>query len=162
MKIAIACDHAGYQTKNKVIQFLKESGYDYTDFGTNSDAPVDYPDFAFKVAEAVSLGKYQRGILICGSGLGMCIAANKVKGIRAVTCNDTFTAEMSRRHNDANVLCLGAKVVKQDKLIPIVKTWLETEFESEGGKSRHQRRLNKISDYEMKNQEIKRKKIQPS
>ena len=178
-KIAIACDHAGYQTKKQVIQFLKESGYDYTDFGTNSDSSVDYPDFAFQVAEAVGQphrvaptvgttprgrpwGKYQRGILICGSGLGMCIAANKVKGIRAVTCNDTFTAEMSRRHNDANVLCLGAKVVKQDNLIPIVKTWLETEFESEGGKSRHQRRLNKISDYEIKNQKIKRKKIQPS
>ena len=151
MKIAIASDHAGYQTKNRVIQFLKESGYDYTDFGTNSNSSVDYPDFAFQVAEAVSSGKCKRGILICGSGLGMCIAANKVKGIRAVTCNDTFTAEMSRRHNDANVLCLGAKVVKQDNLIPIVKTWLETEFELEGGKSRHQRRLNKISDYEIKN-----------
>ena len=151
MKIAIASDHAGYQTKNRVIQFLKESGYDWTDFGTNSDSSVDYPDFAFQVAQEVSSGKYTRGILICGSGLGMCIAANKVKSIRAVTCHDTFTAKMSRRHNDANVLCIGARVVKQDNLIPIVKTWLETEFESEEGKSRHQRRLNKISDYEIKN-----------
>lgn len=150
MKIAIAADHAGYQTKKKVIQFIKESGYDYIDFGTGSDSSVDYSDFAFQVAEAVSSGKYQRGILICGSGLGMCIAANKVKGIRAVTCHDTFTAEMSRRHNDANVLCLGAKVIKEDNLLKILKIWLETEFESEDGKSRHQRRLNKISDYEMK------------
>ena len=151
MKIAIASDHAGYQTKNKVIQFLKESNYECTDFGTNSDASVDYPDFAFKIAQAVSSGKYTRGILICGSGLGMCIAANKVKGIRAVTCHDTFTAEMSRKHNDANVLCLGAKVIKEDKLISILKIWLETAFESEGGKSRHQRRLQKISDYETRN-----------
>ena len=165
MKIAIASDHAGYQTKNKVIQSIKESGYDYTDFGTNSDSSVDYPDFAFKVAKVVSAGKYTRGILICGSGLGMCIAANKVKGIRAVTCHNTFTAEMSRRHNDANVLCLGAKVVfcrvrspnaprygtvRDRALLKILKIWLETEFESEGGKSRHQRRLNKISEYEMK------------
>jgi ribose 5-phosphate isomerase B len=150
MKIAIASDHAGYQFKNKVIQFLKDSNYDYTDFGTDSETSVDYPDFAFKAAEAVSSGKYQKGILICGTGLGMCIAANKVKGIRAVACHDTFTAEMSRRHNDANVLCLGAKVVKENKLAALLKIWLETAFESEDGKSRHQRRLQKISDYEMK------------
>jgi ribose 5-phosphate isomerase B len=148
MNIAIASDHVGYQIKQEVINFLKQSGYDCDNFGTDSEISVDYPDFAFKVSEAVSCGKYQKGILICATGLGMAVAANKVKGIRAVNCNDNFTAEMSRRHNNANILCLGAKILKKETLLTIIKIWLETPFESENGTSRHQRRLNKISAYE--------------
>lgn len=145
-KIAIASDHAGYKIKEMIKQLLKESGYEFTDIGTGNEDSVDYPDFAFKVAEAVSSGESQRGILICGSGLGMCIAANKVKGIRAVTAYDKFTAEMSRRHNDANILCLGARVLDQAAIKEIVKIWLETPFDAEN--PRHQRRIQKISDYE--------------
>jgi ribose 5-phosphate isomerase B len=146
-KIAIASDHAGYQLKETVRQFVLALGYEVNDFGANSDVSVDYPVFAFQAAEAVSLGRSDRGILICGTGLGMCIAANKVKGIRAVNAYDKFTAEMSRRHNDANVLCLGARSLGgQADIKELVKIWLETPFES--GNNRHQRRLAQISDYE--------------
>ena len=150
LKIAIASDHAGVDTKSQVINFISKLGYECNDLGPNSPESVDYPDYAFKVAEAVSSGKYQRGILICGTGLGMCIAAGKVKGIRAVTPYDEFTAEISRKHNDANVLCLGARSLKTDKMMQIVKIWLGTEFESGDNASRHLKRLKKISDYESK------------
>ncbi len=146
MKIAIASDHAGYKIKEMVKQLLKQLGYDFTDFGPTNEDSVDYSDFAFKVAESVSRGEYQKGILICGTGLGMCITANKVKGIRAVSPYDKFTAEMSRRHNDANVLCLGARVLDESVVKEIVKIWLETPFDTEH--PRHQRRIQKISDYE--------------
>ena len=152
-KIAIASDHAGFETKKEVVKFLEQSGYKHADFGTDSSEFVDYPDFAFKAAESVSSGECQRGILICGTGLGMCIAANKVRGIRAVACYDEFTAEMSRRHNDANILCLGARAIKRNKLMSIVKIWLETQFESEGGNSRHRKRLQKIADYEIRKED---------
>lgn len=158
-KVAIASDHAGYNVKEMLKQFLNQSGYDFVDIGTGNEDSVDYPDFAFKVAEAVSRGKYQKGILMCGTGLGMCISANKVKGIRAVTAYDRVTAEMSRRHNDANILCLGAKILDESVIKEIVKIWLETPFSAEprmlsgsGGdteNNRHQRRIRKISDYEM-------------
>ena len=147
-RIAIASDHAGYKIKEMIKQFLKESGYEFTDFGTGNEDSVDYPDFAFKVAQNVSSGKYQKGILICGTGLGMCISANKVKGIRAVTAYDRFTAEMSRRHNDANILCLGARGLDESAIKEIVKIWLVTPFDIEN--PRHQRRIRKISDYEAK------------
>lgn len=145
-KIVVASDHAGYKVKEMIKQLLKQLGYDFTDFGTGNEDSVDYPDFAFKVSEAVSRGEYQKGILICGTGLGMCITANKVKGIRAVNPYDKFTAEMSRRHNDANVLCLGARALKENDIKGIVKIWLETPFDTEN--PRHQRRIQKISDYE--------------
>jgi len=145
-KIAIASDHAGYKIKEMIKQLLKESGYELTDFGTGNEDSVDYPDFAFKAAEAVASGESKRGILICGTGLGMCISANKVKGIRAVTAYDRFTAEMSRRHNDANILCLGARGLDESAIKEIVKIWLATPFDIEN--PRHQRRIRKISDYE--------------
>ena len=145
-KIAIASDHAGYKIMEMIKQLLKESGYELTDFGTGNEDSVDYPDFAFKAAEAVASGESKRGILICGTGLGMCISANKVKGIRAVTAYDRFTAEMSRRHNDANILCLGARGLDESAIKEIVKIWLATPFDIEN--PRHQRRIRKISDYE--------------
>ncbi|MBI4711715.1 MAG: ribose 5-phosphate isomerase B [Planctomycetes bacterium] len=156
MKIAIASDHAGYKTKELIKTFLKENNHSYQDFGADSEDSVDYPDYAFKVAEAVGRGEYERGILICGTGLGMCIAANKVKGIRAVACHNESTAEMSRQHNDANILCLGARVIEQDKMKGIIKVWLQTEFEGDppeqpksfGRAGRHQRRIDKISEHE--------------
>ena len=142
MRIAIASDHAGYQMKEIIKAFLNRADYSCEDFGTSSEDSVDYPDFAIKVARGVSAGKYERGILVCATGLGMCITANKIKGVRAVTCHNQFTAEMSRRHNDANILCLGAKVLDRDKLEPILKVWLETPFEE----GRHARRLQKIQE----------------
>lgn len=161
MLIAIASDHAGIDAKKQIIAYVEGLGpacaeeasagrHECTDFGPKSTEPVDYPDFAFKTAEAVASGKYQRGILICGTGLGMCIAANKVRGIRAVAPCDEFTAELSRKHNDANILCLGARSLKPDMMMKIIKVWMETPFESDGNASRHQKRLNKISDYEAK------------
>ncbi|MFA5794896.1 MAG: ribose 5-phosphate isomerase B [Candidatus Brocadiia bacterium] len=144
MKIAIASDHAGFKVKEVVKSLVKKFSHSCQDFGTNSEDSVDYPDYAFKVAEAVASGAYERGILVCGSGLGMAIAANKVKGIRAVTVHNELTAEMSRRHNDANVLCLGARILQPSDIEGIVKVWLATPFEKE----RHTRRLDKISQYE--------------
>jgi RpiB/LacA/LacB family sugar-phosphate isomerase len=146
MKIAIGSDHAGYKTKEAIKPLLKKLNHTYQDFGGNSEDSVDYPDYAFKVAEAVASGLYERGILICGSGLGMAIAANKVKGIRAVTAHNETTAEMSRRHNDANILCLGARILSQAEVKKIIKAWLAAPFE--GG--RHTPRVDKISAYEKK------------
>jgi ribose 5-phosphate isomerase B len=111
VKIAIGNDHGGYRLKQLILPGLLEEGFDVEDIGTFDDTSVDYPDYALKVAEGVAAGHYQRGILICGTGLGMCIAANKIKGVRAVTVHDTFSAEMARRHNDANVLTLGERVI---------------------------------------------------
>lgn len=144
MKIAVASDHAGYPVKELVKSLIEKSGHSYQDFGTNNEDPVDYPDYAFKVGEAVSSGAYERGILVCGSGLGMAIAANKVNGVRAVTAHNSFTSEMARSHNDANVLCLGARVLKPDEIEDIVKVWLATPFAGD----RHMRRVEKISRYE--------------
>ena len=144
MKIAIGSDHAGWKAKEEVKSLLQQLKHTIEDFGTNNEDSVDYPDYALKVARAVTAGKFERGILICGTGLGMCLTANKVKGIRAVACHDEFTAEMSRLHNDANILCFGARVLGTEQIEAIVKIWLNTAFE--GG--RHQRRLDKISDSE--------------
>ena len=144
MKIAAAFDHAGFPLKALVIDTLTELGHEVTDLGTNSTDPVDYPDIASTVAERVGTGGAERGILICGTGIGMCIAANKVKGVRAAPCHDSITAEMSRRHNDANVLCLSADLLGEELIDRMVKIWLETEFE--GG--RHARRVEKIVRFE--------------
>ncbi len=140
MKVAIGSDHAGFEAKEALKRMLIEQGHDVEDLGTNSSASVDYPDFAQAVSHRVADGGAARGVLVCGTGIGMSITANKVPGIRAALCQDEYTARMSRLHNDANVLCLGSRVTGQGVLEAIVTTWLATDFE--GG--RHQRRVDKM------------------
>jgi ribose 5-phosphate isomerase B len=143
MKIAIASDHAGFHLKEEVKKVLEALAVAYEDLGTQNTESVDYPDYARRVAKAVQSG--DRGILCCGTGIGMSIAANKFKGVRAAVCNDTFTAQMSREHNDANILILGGRILNDiGEISAIVRTWLQTEFQ--GG--RHQRRLNQIARFE--------------
>lgn len=145
MKIALGSDHRGFGVKARLVDLLKKEGHEVHDFGVDSDAnPADYPDYALPVAEAVSQGKVDRGLLICGTGFGMCIAANKVNSIRAVTCHTELEAEMSRRHNNANVLCMSGDILGQQLIERMVLVWLNTDFE--GG--RHQRRVEKIAKYE--------------
>lgn len=144
MKIGVGSDHAGYRLKRLVHDRLIGMGHDVVDFGTDSEASCDYPDYAKTVATAVADGKLDQGILICGTGLGMAIAANKVKGIRAVTSNDIFTAELARAHNDANVLCMGARVVGDGLAEAIVSVFVETAFVG----ARHKTRLDKIARIE--------------
>lgn len=144
MKIAIGCDHGGFELKQAVMEFLSGNGYEYQDFGTYDTASMDYPDVAIPVAKAVAKGEFDRGILICGTGIGIGIAANKVSGIRAALCHDTFSAHASREHNNANILTMGQRVIGKGLALDIVKIWLETEFE--GG--RHQKRIDKISAQE--------------
>ncbi|MBO8137823.1 MAG: ribose 5-phosphate isomerase B [Desulfotomaculum sp.] len=147
MKLAIGCDHAGYELKNEVIDYLKEfEGVEVEDCGTYSTESVDYPDLALKVAEAVAFGGADRGIIICGTGIGISIAANKVPGIRAANCHDKYTARMCREHNDANILAFGSRVISGETARELVKTFLETDFA--GG--RHQRRVEKIAEIEKK------------
>lgn len=146
MKIALGSDHGGYNLKEEIKKHLEKSGFDYIDFGTDSTESVDYPDFAVKVAEAVISGECERGILCCGTGIGVSISANKIPGIRCAVVTDTYSAEMSRAHNDANVLALGERVVGVGLALKIVDVWLNTQFE--GG--RHERRVCKISDIEAK------------
>ena len=140
LTIAIGSDHAGFELKEAVRKYLESQEIAIKDFGTFSTDSVDYPDYAYAVASAVAKGEFDRGILICGTGLGMSIVANKVKGIRAAECTTPYLAEMSRRHNDANVLTLGGRVLSAEEAQKIVRAWLETQFE--GG--RHQRRVDKI------------------
>lgn len=140
MKIAIACDHGGYALKEAVKAHLTEKGYEAVDFGTNSTESCDYPDFAAPAAKAVAAGECEKGIVICTTGIGVSIVANKVKGIRCALCSDPLSAEMTRRHNDTNMLAMGAGIIGQNLAMDIVDTWLATEFE--GG--RHQRRVDKI------------------
>jgi ribose 5-phosphate isomerase B len=142
MKIALASDHAGFELKEAIKEYLTE--HELIDVGTNSTESMDYPDTGFKAAEAVAKGECERGILICGSGLGMSIVANKVKGIRAVLCNSVELARLSRQHNDANILVLQGRFISKKQAGDIIKTWFSTEFD--GG--RHQRRIDKISRYE--------------
>lgn len=137
LKIAIGSDHGGYELKEVITNFLQEKGYEYKDFGCFDAQAIDYPIIAKEVATAVAKGEFDRGIIICGSGLGVCITANKVKGIRAVTCHETYSAKMSRLHNDANVLTMGGRVVGKDLALDVVDIWLNTEFE--GG--RHEKRV---------------------
>lgn len=141
MKIAIGTDHAGYRYKEKIKSFLAEAGHEVQDFGTFSDQSCDYPDFIFPVAKAVAAGEFERGIVLGGSGNGEAIAANKIKGVRCAVCWNTLSAEMARRHNDANVLSLGERMIYEDQLEAIVQMCLDTPFE--GG--RHARRLEKIA-----------------
>jgi ribose 5-phosphate isomerase B len=144
MTIAIGCDHAGVELKNELLSLLNNLRIQYIDYGTDSPESVDYPDFGEKVSDAVSSGKIESGILICGTGIGMSIVANKFPGIRASLCNDLFTAKMSRLHNDANILVIGGRVVGKDLAKEIVKTWVSTPFEG----NRHCRRLDKITKIE--------------
>lgn len=146
MKIAIGCDHAGTALKNEILPVLKELSVEWINFGTDTEESVDYPDFGEKVSEAVSSGKVERGILICGTGIGMSIVANKFPGVRAALCSETFSAKMSRLHNNANILVLPGRVIDTDKAIEIVKVWFTTPFEGD----RHQRRLDKITAIEAK------------
>lgn len=142
--IIIGCDHAAYPLKEKVKAYLIEKDIDVEDVGTNSDLSVDYSDFGAKVASQVSTGKYDRGILLCGTGLGMSMVANKFPHVRAALCNDLFSAIMSRRHNDANILVMGGRVIGEALAGEIVKAWLETPFE--GG--RHQKRIDNFENLE--------------
>jgi ribose 5-phosphate isomerase B len=144
MKIAISSDHRGYHAKEQVKHFLRELGHEVVDFGCDSPASCDYPDPALAGAGSIANGQTERGIFFCGTGIGMSITANKVKGIRAALCHDELTAEMSRRHNNANVLCLPADLLGDELIRRVVDAWLRTEYE--GG--RHDRRLQKIAHYE--------------
>ena len=146
MKIAVGCDHGGFELKQAVMQFLQDNGYEYQDFGTYDTQSCDYPDVAVPVAKAVAAGEYDRGILICGTGIGIGIEANKVAGIRAALCHDTFSAHASREHNNANILTMGQRVIGQGLALDIVNIWLTTQFE--GG--RHQRRIDKIHEQEVR------------
>ncbi|WP_434631420.1 ribose 5-phosphate isomerase B [Thermoanaerobacterium thermosaccharolyticum] len=144
--IAIGSDHGGYELKEAIKKHLDEKGIEYKDFGTFSEESVDYPDFALKVAEAVASGEFERGILLCGTGVGISIAANKVPGIRAANVSDAFSARYSKEHNNANVLCMGGRVVGPGLATLLVDEWLNAEFQ--GG--RHQKRLDKITEIEKK------------
>lgn len=144
MKLAIGSDHGGFRLKEAIKTYLLAYDYEVTDFGTESEDSCDYPDFALPVAEAVAKGEYDRGILICGTGIGIGIVANKVKGVRAALCHDTFSAEACRNHNDANILTMGERIVGEGLALKIVETFLNSDFE--GG--RHQRRVDKIKALE--------------
>ncbi len=147
MKIAIASDHAGFPLKKKITEFLSKEKITFEDLGVDKASSVDYPDYAEKVAEAVSLKKVDAGILVCGTGLGMSISANKFKGVRAVAVSDLYSARMAKEHNDANVLDVGGRVMDASKALRLVKVWLKSSYKNE----RHQKRLDKITALEEKN-----------
>ncbi|HCG77019.1 MAG: ribose 5-phosphate isomerase B [bacterium (Candidatus Ratteibacteria) CG_4_10_14_3_um_filter_41_18] len=144
MKIGIGSDHAGYRLKEELKKQLRKEGYEIVDFGTRNNKSADYPGYGLKVAESVSKKEVERGVLICGTGLGMAIVANKVKGVRAACCNDLFSARLSRLHNDANVLTLGGRILALEFAWEIVTLWLETPF----SRGKHSRRINQIKSIE--------------
>ena len=144
--IALGCDHGGFALKNEIKKHLDELGIDYKDYGTHTEESCDYPIYGEAVAQAVASGECEKGLLFCGTGIGISLAANKIKGIRAVVCSDCFSAEMSRRHNDANILSLGGRVVGPGLAQKIVDTFLNTDFE--GG--RHKRRVDMLMALEEK------------
>ena len=146
MKIAVGSDHGGVELKEEIKKYLAQEGYEVKDFGTNSNESCDYPDYAIPVAEAVVEKEFDFGILVCGTGIGIGIAANKIPGVRAALCSDTFSAHATREHNDANILTIGQRIVGPGLALDIVKTFLNTKFE--GG--RHQNRINKITELEKK------------
>ncbi|MCC2717159.1 ribose 5-phosphate isomerase B [Finegoldia magna] len=147
MKIAIAADHGGFELKDSMVEYIKSLGNEVMDLGTNSADSVDYPDYAKKVCEEIQQENSDLGILICGTGIGMSLAANKFEGIRAACVSDVYSAKMSRNHNNANVLCIGARVIGDEVAKLIIKTFLENEFEA----GRHQRRVDKIMAIEKEN-----------
>lgn len=142
--IAIGCDHGGFELKNHIVNYLTNKGIEVKDFGTYSEDSVDYPDCARPVCEAVQKGEFENGILICGTGIGISMAANKFKGIRAALCSDVYSAKMTKEHNNANILCLGGRVTGRELAFMIVDAWLEAEFQ--GG--RHADRIAKIHEIE--------------
>jgi ribose 5-phosphate isomerase B len=144
-RIAVGADHAGYPLKQSILDYLTQAGYEPVDLGTNSTDPVDYPDFARAVCEAVRSGDCVEGILLCGSGVGASVAANKFPGIRAGLCHDTYSAHQCREHDDCNVLCIGPRVIGEKLALEIVATWVRAEFTNE---ERHKRRLAKIDAIE--------------
>ena len=144
MKIGIGSDHAGYRLKEELKKYLRKEGYAVVDFGTKSPKAADYPQYALRVAEAVGKKEANRGILICGTGLGMAIVANKIKDVRATCCNDLFSARLSRLHNDANLLTLGGRIIAFEFACEIVTLWLETPF----SRGKHSRRINQIKKIE--------------
>jgi len=146
MRIVIGADHAGYELKQQIARYLLAQGHQVQDLGTHSPQPVDYPDYAVRVARAVVAGEAERGILICGTGIGMSIAANKVRGARAAVCTDCYMARMARQHNDARILCLGGRVLGLGSALDVVEVFLRTDFV--GG--RHAQRVDKISALERK------------
>ncbi|HZH61476.1 MAG TPA: ribose 5-phosphate isomerase B [Metabacillus sp.] len=146
MKVAIASDHGGITIRKEIINLLEELNIEYVDLGCKCQTSVDYPDYAVPVAEMVAKGEAERGILVCGTGIGMSIAANKVKGVRCALVHDTFSAKATREHNNSNILAMGERVIGPGLARDITKIWLTTAFE-EGG--RHENRINKISDIEM-------------
>lgn len=145
MKIAIAADHGGVELKTEVVAYLQEKGYDFEDFGTFTTDAVDYPDLALPVAQKVAAGEFDRGILICGTGIGISIAANKVPGIRCALLSDTFSAKATREHNDANMMALGGRVIGPGLAVELVEAFLNTPF-SEG--ERHKNRIQKVTAIE--------------
>ncbi len=147
MRISVGTDHAGFPLKAPVIAELESLGHEVLDLGTDSTEAVDYPDYAQAVGEAIMRGEAERGIVLCGSGVGGCVAANKVPGVRAATCHDTFSAHQGVEDDDANVLCLGARVIGDNLAIEIVRVWVEARFSNE---ERHQRRLGKVKAIEAK------------
>lgn len=142
--IAIGCDHGGINIKNAVIEYMKENGFEFHDFGCYTTGSVDYPEYAYKVAKSVADGEAELGIICCGTGIGVSMAANKVKGIRAAVCTDEFCAEMTRRHNNANIMCMGGRVISEEKAVKLASIFLNTPFD--GG--RHENRVNMITAIE--------------
>jgi ribose 5-phosphate isomerase B len=145
MILAIGCDHAGFSLKKEIVDWLEAAGHEVRDFGCHSTDSCDYADYAVPVAKAIANGECARGILICGTGIGMAIAANRFHGVRAANCGDTFSARATREHNDSNILTLGERVVGPGLALDILKTWMETEF---SGNERHARRIQKITELE--------------
>lgn len=145
MKVAIASDHAGFALKTRIIDEVRQLGHQPLDLGTDSGAPADYPDYAEAVARAVLEGRAGRAVLICGSGAGACVAANKFRGIRAATCHDTFSARQAVEDDDVNVMCLGARVVGPELAAELVRAYLSARF---SGAERHRRRLAKVAQFE--------------
>lgn len=144
MKIALSCDHRGYPAKEKIKSMLVSLGHEVADFGCGAQTSCDYPDTALPAAQSIARGEADVGVLMCGTGIGMSIAANKVKGIRAALCHDELTAELARKHNDANVLCMPADLIGEELMKRVINVWLRTRFE--GG--RHERRIGKIAEFE--------------
>ena len=145
MRVAVGADHAGFQLKGQLIEFLRAAGHEALDLGTHNTDPVDYPDSAKAVGEAVIQGKAERGVLVCGSGVGASVAANKLPGIRAGLCHDSYSARQGVEHDDVNVLCLGARIVGSELALDILRIWLEARFSNA---ERHQRRISKIKEME--------------
>lgn len=148
MKVAIASDHGGINIREEIKKLMNELGIQFEDFGCECDTSVDYPDYALPVAEKVARGEFDRGILICGTGIGMSIAANKVKGIRCALVHDVYSAKLTRQHNDSNILAMGERVIGPGLAREIAQTWLTSDFEA----GRHANRIGKIADYEDKNE----------